>query len=438
MEKTAETTPHEAGGARALRSLRLSVSRGPDAGTRYDSRTSDAVAVGTSRDNDVTLRDPRTSRYHVEFVPCDGGVRVRDLGSTNGTWVHGVRILDAVVPADTPVSVGQNVLQVRDAEEPSVGESEPAHRLPGFVAESAAMRKVANRTAVLAATEVAVLIEGETGTGKEVVARALHAEGSRSEGPFVVVDCGSLPATLVASELFGHERGAFTGAERRRVGAFERARGGTLFLDEVGELPLALQPALLGVLERKAFRRLGGDSVIEADVRVVAATNRDLRAEANSGSFRPDLYFRLAVARVHLPALRDRPEDIAALVRHFVEEQTGSAADHRFGPGTMRALSTHHWGGNVRELRNVVEAALAIGEVELGSQSAPQTSAAETYDAGAMPTYRSAKAAAVREFEVTYLRVLIASCGDNASEAARRAKMDRPYLLSLLRRHGLR
>jgi DNA-binding NtrC family response regulator len=243
-----------------------------------------------------------------------------------------------------------------------------------------------------------------------------------------------MPATLIASELFGHERGAFTGADQRRAGAFEQAHGGTLFLDEIGELPLAVQPVLLGALERRRFRRVGGTAEIAVDVRVVAATNRDLRIEANRGSFRPDLYFRLAVARVVLPPLRERAQDIEPLVAHFIEQVTGTRdVGRHFGPQVLDALRHHPWSGNVRELRNVVERALTFGQLKL------DTSIGHTpEDSSELLSYRDARAAALATFERDYCGRLIALAGGNASEAARRAAMDRPYLLSLLKKHGLR
>jgi DNA-binding NtrC family response regulator len=295
----------------------------------------------------------------------------------------------------------------------------------------------------LAESAVSVLIEGETGTGKELVARAIHERGARRSAPFVVVDCGSMPATLIASELFGHERGAFTSADRRHEGAFERAGGGTLFLDEIGELPVEVQPALLGVLERRQFRRVGGASEIAVDVRVLAATHRDLRAAANQGTFRPDLYFRLAVTRIVIPPLRDRPEDVPELIRHFVEELSGPGAPQPFDRATLASLARQHWAGNVRELRNLVESALAMGHVPLPGAARPLDSTGgaglSSPESGrALARYREARAKAILDFERAYLGELIAECGGNASEAARRAGMDRPYLLTLLKRHGLR
>jgi DNA-binding NtrC family response regulator len=245
-----------------------------------------------------------------------------------------------------------------------------------------------------------------------------------------------MPATLVASELFGHERGAFTGADRRRAGAFERANGGTVFLDEIGELPLEVQPALLGVLERKRFRPLGSTNEVDVDVRVIAATHRDLRAGVNQAVFRADLYYRLAVAKIFLPPLRDRPEDVEPLVRHFVLELTGDPTLAPFGPEAMERLRAQPWGGNVRELRNVVENALAMGSAE--ETSLEYAAARDALADRGVEPYRKARAEVIARFESEYLARLIQLTGGNASEAARRAGMDRPYLLTLLRKHGLR
>jgi transcriptional regulator with GAF, ATPase, and Fis domain len=262
-----------------------------------------------------------------------------------------------------------------------------------------------------------------------------------------VVDCGALPENLLESELFGHERGAFTGAERRRVGAFERAHGGTIFLDEIGELPPSQQPALLGVLQRRRFRRVGGDREVEVDVRVIAATNRDLRDEAKSGAFRADLFYRLASVRVHLPPLRERLCDLPELVAHIAEELTGSPGGVALGKGELDALAEHGFPGNVRELRAMIERLHTMGGLDFGgAPKTPRAPAAagegegggEEAAEGSLGSYRDARAQTLADFERAYLRRLIDSCGGNASEAARVARMDRPFLLKLLRRHGLR
>jgi DNA-binding NtrC family response regulator len=427
-----ETTQLQPRAVQAVKRVRARVERGVDAGASSGEGGA-VLTIGTSPDADLVLRDPAVSRYHLELRRGADGISVRDLGSTNGTWLGGARIASAIVPAGTRLAVGSTVIAVEEAGAVAAPDA-PIVELPGLVAVSPAMREVSRVARKLAVVTTSVLLEGETGVGKEVVARAIHEAGPRRAGPFIVVDCGSLPATLIASQLFGHEKGAFTGADTRRIGAFERAGGGTVLLDEIGELPLDLQPALLGVLERRRFCRVGGSVEIDVDVRVLAATNRDLRAEVNSGSFRSDLYYRLAVARIVIPPLRERPEDVEPLVASFVEKITGVPGDNPLA-GAMDQLRRHRWTGNVRELRNVVEAALVFGQVELegGVPVAAPSGAARP-----VAPYREARAAALAAFEREYLTRLLDESNGNVSEAARRARMDRPYLTTLLKRHGLR
>jgi len=419
--------------------LRVRIDGGPDAGASCAPDDGARLAVGTADDNALVVHDPAVSRYHLELHRTPQGVEVIDLGSRNGTWVGGVRVTRATVPAGTQLRLGDTTLTVEDAGStvaPPAATDVP--RSTDLVGESDAIREVARLVHRVARVDSSVLIQGETGTGKEVVARAIHEASPRRERELVVVDCGSLPASLIASILFGHEKGAFTGADQRRAGAFERANGGTVLLDEIGELPLEVQPALLGVLERREFTRVGGSQSIAVDVRVLAATHRDLRAEVNAGRFRADLYYRLAVAKILIPPLRERPEDIEALVAHFVQRLTGVAELGPLAPA-LDQLRAHTWTGNVRELRNVVEAALVMGELDLGAgDGTGRTAQPLAASPAQVQSYRDARAAALARFEADYLRTLIDRAGGNASEAARIARMDRPYLLTLLRKHGLR
>lgn len=423
-------------------SVRVLDGKANSAGLRVALRPGQPIGVGKSPDNQLQLDDLTVSRYHVELTLRRSGIEVRDLESMNGTYIGDVRVARALVRAGTKLTVGAHTLLLcaESASPPAqakVNELEQLPTLPGIVAQSPSMQKVVRAVARLAGTPVTVLLHGETGTGKEVFARALHLLSDRRDQPFETVDCGSMAPTLIASELFGHERGAFTGAHNEHAGAFERAHGGTVFLDEIGELPLDLQPMLLGVLERRRFKRVGGVRERNVDVRVIAATHRDLRKATNVGTFRADLYFRLAVARVEIPALRERPEDIAPLVRRFAEQLTGDPRAQPFDRQTLAALEAHPWSGNVRELRNVVESAVALGSVVLEQEPGAQPVATSAPELFGLP-YREARAQAVASFERGYLRALTEACGGNASEAARRARMDRPYLLSLLRKHNLR
>jgi transcriptional regulator with GAF, ATPase, and Fis domain len=293
----------------------------------------------------------------------------------------------------------------------------------------------------IAPTDATVLLGGETGTGKEVLARAIVTSSARASKPFIVVDCGAVSYSLIESELFGHERGAFTGAVSARQGAFELADTGTVFLDEIGELPLDVQPKLLRVLEAREYRRVGGNKPMHTNVRVIAATKRDLLREVEAGKFREDLYFRLAVVPVIVPPLRLRRDDIPLLARHILK---ASGADLSISAESLTALASHDWPGNVRELRNVIERAIymaqATGSREIGvvtpTAAAPPSDAGFAFEAG--KTYRETRARFDAEFERRYVKWLLGRHGGNVSAAAREAKMDRKHLYDMAKKHGLR
>jgi DNA-binding NtrC family response regulator len=421
-----------------IRSLRVEVVDGPDRGS---SAVSDAetLSIGSADGNDLVLRDPTVSRYHLELSRGADGILVIDNESTNGTVFEGARLERATVPPGAMLTIGKSRLRVDDGARITL-EIHERDELAGLRGRTAIMRRLMARVRKAAASDTPVLLVGESGTGKELVAQALHEEGKRKDGPFVTVDCGALSPALVASELFGHERGAFTGAERQHVGAFERAHGGTIFLDEVGELSAELQPSLLGVLERGRLRRVGGRKEIEVDVRVVAATHRDLRAEVNAGTFRLDLYYRLAVVVLTLPPLCDRAEDIPILVEHFLREAGhDGAVEDIFSADAIAALCHHRWPGNVRELRNVVEATLAMGEPPALLESATSNAEGAPFAEALLSLpYKDARHALLDDFERTYVERLLARADGNVSKAARDARMDRTYLIKLVQRHGLK
>jgi transcriptional regulator with PAS, ATPase and Fis domain len=289
-----------------------------------------------------------------------------------------------------------------------------------------------------ASSDATLLIQGETGTGKDAAAESVHLASKRKNGPFIVIDCGAIPPNLMESELFGHERGAFTGAIASRAGAFEAASSGTIFLDELGELPLDLQPKLLRVLEQRTVQRLGSTERRATDVRVIAATNRDLRAAVNRGVFREDLYYRLAVIRVHMPSLRERPEDIPFLTHAILAALHAEAAAvaKLITDDFLGRLKRAAWPGNVRELRNYLEQSLILLEP---APLCEGTTVPEgfTRDFDATPSYEVARRRAIDEFEQQYLRWLLLRHGDNVSQAARVAGMNRRYLYRLRERHGL-
>ncbi|HUJ60699.1 MAG TPA: sigma 54-interacting transcriptional regulator [Kofleriaceae bacterium] len=420
-------------GEQVVTTLRVEVVDGPDRGKHATS--TDTLSVGTAKDNDLVVGDFTVSRYHLEVAVRPAGVAVSDLGSTNGTYVGTVRIERALVPPGTLVKLGGTTIRFSDAEKRTVRLDDRARELSGMIAGSPQMLKLFADIERVAATPTSVLVVGESGTGKERVAEALHARSPRAKEPFVTIDCGALASTLLSSELFGHERGAFTGADRAHVGAFERAEGGTVFLDEIGELPPADQVALLGVLERRRFRRVGGTQEVELGARVIAATNRDLRAEVNTGRFRQDLYHRLAVVVLRLPPLRERREDIALLAYHFARELGADGPLERtFGEDLLGRWQRHSWPGNVRELRNAVEAAIVIGAQLTGELPA----VSEDGEGAPIGPYKEARAAVVTDFERRYLTRLMTEAVGNVSRAARTARMDRSHLIDLLHRHGLK
>jgi len=300
------------------------------------------------------------------------------------------------------------------------------------------MRRLFAVAAQVAPTDVTVLLEGETGTGKDALCEAIHQASRRANAPLVVVDCGAIPPQLMESELFGHERGSFTGADRTRAGAFEEADGGTLFLDEIGELPLQLQPKLLRVLEAREVKRIGQVQGRKVDVRVIAATNRDLREEVNRGTFRQDLYYRLEVVRLRIPPLRERPEHVPALIEHFKRSVRPGAEMPALSEEIPQHFCNHPWPGNVRELRNAVERAVVLQELPAFPQSSEAAEAPESDAIDVAVPFKDAKNSLTERFERRYLTALLRSTGNNVSEAARRAGIDRVYLLKLLKRYGLR
>lgn len=425
--------------AMPVRTVVTTVRTGVDQGKRLEA---EVATLGTARDNDLVLTDPTVSGYHARLSAVKSGIQIEDLGSKNGTTVNGVRVERGIAAPGALIEIGQTRLAI-EAGLPLTVELHAEDRLGDLRGATSAMRRLMSDIRKLAAGTVPVLVSGESGTGKELIARAIHDASARSDAPFVTVDCGSLAPALVASELFGHEQGAFTGAHRTKRGAFELAHGGTLFLDEIGELPAELQANLLGALERRRFCRVGGRSEIEVDLRVVAATHRDLRREVNAGTFRLDLYYRLAVVTLAVPPLRDRAADIPLLVEHFARaEGYAGAIEERFPRETMERLKAHPWRGNIRELRNFVQATLAMGEpAQLDDTSAP---GARGNSVSLVPTellalpYGRARALLVERFEESYARALLERAGGNVAKAAREGEIARSHLNLLIRKHDLK
>ncbi|AKF04106.1 sigma 54-interacting transcriptional regulator [Sandaracinus amylolyticus] len=431
-----------------VRAVRVTVVTGPDAGRACESHD-EPITVGTADGNSLVLSDRAVSRYHLELRGRGDRILLTDLATTNGTSVGGALVEDASVAlaSGTTVRLGQTELRV-DGGEVVLVDVPGNDGAAGIVGRTVVMRRLLDRIAGLATKDAPVLLLGESGTGKELLARALHEgiasePGTRRDRPFVTVDCGAVPPSLFASELFGHERGAFTGADRAYPGALERADGGTLFLDEIGELPAELQASLLGVLERRRVRRVGGRDERAIDVRLVSATHRDLRADVNAGRFRLDLYYRIGVVTVRVPPLRERVEDVPLLVERFLRASGYEGeVSALFSPAVMRELRAHRWPGNVRELRNVVTAALAVGETpELVAGERSEEAAGSDDDVIGrvlgLP-YKEARKRLVDAFEVRYVRALLEKTGGNVRAAAREGEMDRSYLNDLIKRHGIR
>ena len=439
-------------------SYQLEVVEGPDRGKRLDTRAR-VARIGTSPECELELDDGTTSRFHARIEVDPFGHRLIDEGSKNGTFIDDMRVRDVYLRPGARVRVGDNILVYQPGSEQVEITLARSPRFGKMLGESNSMREIFAILARVAPTDMTVLVEGESGTGKELVADALHDHSRRAGGPFVVFDCSAVAPNLVESELFGHVKGAFTGASAARAGAFERAHGGTLFLDEVGELPLDLQPKLLRALEQREVRPVGGDRPVKVDVRIVAATNRNLQKEVEAQAFRQDLYYRLAVLRIVLPALRRRAQDIPLLVQHFLTDLTPAGQKPvQVAYETIVKLQHHRWPGNVRELRNFVErAAMLATDNRLETRylmppsfgdthtEAPAPASAEAPAGGpAYPgldedlPFKDAKARLIDAFERAYWTRLLERTHGNVSAAARVAGIHRKSAEYMLKKLDLR
>jgi two-component system, NtrC family, response regulator GlrR len=452
----------DASGALVERRYRLRVAAGPDQGKEHVLEDGTTL-VGTHADNDLVLTDATVSRHHLEIRVRRDGIEVRDLDTTNGTKHGGARVGRVILIGPARLRLGKHTeLDVEPVDAGVELDDWQGDRFGDALGTAPVMRRLFALLARAAVTEATILLTGETGTGKEALAEAVHQASRRARGPFVVVDCGAIPHELIASELFGHARGSFTGASADKQGLIEAANHGTLLLDEIGELALDLQPQLLRVLDRRQVRRVGETHAIDVDIRVIAATHRDLRAMVRAGRFREDLYYRLAVVATAVPPLRERKDDIPALAACFAERMGRGAFAQ--SPALLEQLVRHDWPGNVRELRNVVERALSLGDASLAdladaapprpatasgdaggpsdddahrpATSPPATSTATSGDVLDLP-FKEAKAALVESFERDYLTALLARHRGNISRAAAEAGIDRNYIHRLVKKYGL-
>ncbi len=432
----------------------LTITQGAEKGRtfRLDKAMPTRVLIGTSPACEIRLGDREVSRRHAGLERVGPALKIFDLSSTNGTWVDRVKIVEAELQGGEFIRVGTTLFQV-DVED---GARAPAAPPPApeaanqgvfafgrVIGASREMRRLYPLSHALAQANVPLVIEGETGTGKEALAESIHEMGPRASGPFIVFDCTAVPPSLVESELFGHERGAFTGATTARKGVFEQAHGGTLLIDEVGDLDLSLQPKLLRAIERFEVRRVGGDRFIRVDVRVLAATRRDLDREVQVGRFRDDLFHRIAVARIELPALRNRIGDIAVLAAHFWTTMGGDPS--ALSPELLQKWSDYDWPGNVRELKNTIARQLALGDLaDVGperpaSLPPPGPGSAEAANAPdaidrfvdmGMP-FPKARDRMLDEFEQRYVARVLAMHGGDVARAAAASGIGRRYFQKL-------
>lgn len=439
------------------------------------------IRIGAMEDNDLTISDDTVSRYHCKIIQEDNAYVLLDLGSTNGTFINRVRIREAFLKPGCTVHLGQSEFKFYSGEEEVEIVPSRKDRCGDIIGKNQRLREIYAIIEKIAPTNTTVIIEGETGTGKEVVAQTIHKLSARANGPMMVFDCGAVPENLIESELFGHEKGSFTGAIMTRQGLFEMGDGGTVFLDELGELPLDLQPKLLRALESREIRRVGANKPLKVDVRIIAATNRNLEEEVRTGRFRQDLFYRLSVVRLMLPPLRDRIEDIPLLVRHFLK----GGSYNRLPDGTQRVknlsreamemLAAYRWPGNVRELVNTIERAISFADGETieardlpehvrdgaqhsasiripvsqghgGGPSAPMAGGGRpsTLTPAAAPsaesfesTFKEAKEKWVSSFERDYIVALLKKNHGNISHAARESDIDRKYFRKLMKKYDI-
>ena len=437
------------------------------------------IRIGSMEDNDVVLNDDTVSRYHCKIVQDDTGYVLVDNHSTNGTFINKVRVREGFLKPGCTLAVGQSQLTFNAREEEVAIVPSRASRCGNLIGANAKMREIYSIIEKIAPTATTVVIDGETGTGKEVVAQSIHMLSPRGKNELVVFDCGAVPPNLIESELFGHEKGSFTGAMMTRTGLFEQADGGTLFLDELGELPLDLQPKLLRALEQREVRRVGAAKAQKVDVRIIAATNRNLEDEVRAGRFRQDLFYRLSVVRLHLPSLRDRADDIPLLVQHFLDHGTynraqgGAQRVRGLSRDAMTALQSYPWPGNVRELVNVIERAVSFCShqvIELAdlpdyvrsarpptAKPAEERRPVQRMQTGPSPlsalsptppqtpdellgegvTFKDAKERWVATFERDYILQTLRRNTGNISHAARAADIDRKYFRKLMKKYDI-
>ncbi|MFK7990976.1 MAG: sigma 54-interacting transcriptional regulator [Sandaracinaceae bacterium] len=431
---------------------RLLVVDGPDRGLEIDS-PSTTLTIGSAEVNDLQLNDTTVSRRHALIAVEADRYILRDLESTNGSIVDGTPVKEAYLAPGARIQLGDTTILFQPRKKWERIDVTQADHFGELYGTTDAMKRVFSLLSKLAPTGLGCILVGETGTGKELASRAIHDHSPRAGKPFVVVDCGAISENLIESELFGHERGAFTGADRQRIGAFEAADGGTVFLDEIGELPIELQPKLLRVLERREVKRLGATRLSDVDVRVIAATHRDLPAMVKDGTFREDLYYRLAEVVVELPPLRDRVGDVPVIAARLLETMKDVDPAPRLADDAVAALQRRTWPGNVRELRNVLKRAVVLAsghvlgasDLQLDPGGPLRNTGAVAAAAHAAPMevsddlpIKEARDRWVAPMEREYLSRIVTRCAGDLDKAAEEAGIHRKSLERLLRQHGLK
>jgi transcriptional regulator with GAF, ATPase, and Fis domain len=425
-------------GADSVADFSVTATRGASAGASWLVSGADAsrTYVGTSAACAIRIADPHVSRRHLALTATPLGLKTEDLESTNGTWVNGVRVLGAMLRGGETITLGSTALKIEAASEPKPSQMLGSVRFGKVLGASLAMRRLHPVCERIAKSDVPVLIEGETGCGKELLAESIHAMGARASGPFVIFDCTTVAANLLEATLFGHEKGAFTGAVGAKPGVFELADGGTLFLDEIGDLDVMLQAKLLRAIQSSQVQRVGGTKWIKTNVRIISATRRDLEKEIQAGRFRDDLYFRLVVARIEIPPLRDRRDDIPLLARAFWQALGGD--EDAYPIELLAALDDYGWPGNVRELHNLVARRLALGDLAPEVRALPPTGSHPNLAHGAPEDviarvisehqpFARARERVVFEFERRYLEAALAEHGGNVTKAAEACGIGRRY-----------
>lgn len=435
----------------SLRKCQLIVVEGPDKKKKF-MLSKPVTKIGKRETNDFALLDKTVSRNHMEIEYTSDSFLLRDMESTNGTFLNGNKVKEAYLAPGDQIKIGNTVLEFQAFDEKIKIEPSDRESYGRLVGKSRKMRQIFGILERISPSFATVIVEGETGTGKDLVARAIHENSPRKNRPFVVFDCSAVAPNLIESELFGHEKGSFTGAIKSRRGAFEEANGGTIFLDEIGELLLDLQPKLLRALEQREIRRVGSNITSSIDVRVICATNRNLKKEISEGRFREDLYYRLSVVKISLPPLRDRPEDLPPMVERFLMEGKfnkgidGNPRVTKVDDDAMKILQRYQWPGNVRELQNMLERAVPLAEGDtlkknhlefVFSELEHEEERTERLQIDRDAPFKEAKQKILELFEKDYLIDLLKRSDYNLSKAAREAKIDRKHIRNLLKKYGI-